>query len=257
MQQESQGGEASAALAGRVAIVTGGGTGIGRAVSRLLAAQGAAVAVVYSRSSADAEETVAQLLASGARALSLKADVADAQEVARMTDAVAQRFGQIDYLVNNAGSTRQLPFADLDAIDDAAWDALYAVNVKGAFHCARAAAPFLRRSADGAIVNIGSIAGETGYGSSLPYAVSKAALHGLTRSLARALAPAIRVNCLAPGAVGTRWWQGMEAKMHALAGNVALNRVSTPEDIAATVLMLLGARSMTGQVVRADNGQSL
>lgn len=244
-------------LEGKVAIVTGGGTGIGRAVSLLLAAQGAAVAVVYSRSAAEAEETVTEIRADGGRALALRADVAKPQDVARMTAAVADGFGHIDYLVNNAGSTRQLAFSDLEAIDDAAWDALYAVNVKGAFHCARAAAPYLRRSSDGAIVNIGSIAGETGYGSSLPYAVSKAALHGLTRSLARALAPAIRVNCLAPGAVGTRWWRGNEAKMHALAGNVALERVSTPDDIAATVLMLLGARSMTGQVVRADNGQSL
>ncbi len=251
MSKESQ------AFEGKAAIVTGGGTGIGRATARLLAAEGAAVAVVYAQSREQAEETVAELLASGARAILHQADVTNPEEVARMTEAVMDRLGRIDYLVNNAGSTRQLPFADLDAIDDAAWDALYAVNVKGAFHCARAAAPFLRRGADSAIVNIGSIAGETGYGSSLPYAVSKAALHGLTRSLARALAPEIRVNCLAPGAVGTRWWEGNEAKMHALAGDVALKRVSTPEDIAGTVLMLLAARSMTGQVVRADNGQTL
>lgn len=243
-------------LEGKAAIVTGGGTGIGRAVSQALAARGAAVAVVYSRSATDAEDTVAQLLAAGGRAVALQADVASAKEVDGMTAAVAREFGRIDYLVNNAGITRQLPFAELDAIDDGAWDALFAVNVKGAFHCARAAAPFLRKE-KGSIVNVGSIAGETGYGSSLPYAVSKAAMHGLTRSLARALAPDITVNCLAPGAVGTRWWRGHEAKMHALAGNVALNRVSTPEDIAETVLMLLMAKSMTGQVVKADNGQTL
>jgi len=244
-------------MAGKTAIVTGGGTGIGRACSKLLAARGANVVVVYARSAADAGSTVEEIHADGGRALAVKADVASPLEVAAMVDAAVRRFGGIDYLVNNAGSTRQLAFADLDAIDDAAWDALYATNVKGAFHCARAAAPFLRQSSGSAIVNVGSIAGETGYGSSLPYAVSKAAMHGLTRSLARALAPDIRVNCLAPGAVGTRWWKGHEAKMLALAGQVALNRVSTPEDIAETILMLLTATSMTGQVVKADNGQTL
>jgi 3-oxoacyl-[acyl-carrier protein] reductase len=174
-----------------------------------------------------------------------------------MTAEVAQAFGRIDYLVNNAGITRQLPFADLDAIDDGVWDALYGVNVKGAFYCSRAAAPWLRRQPGSAIVNIGSIAGETGYGSSLPYAVSKAAMHGLTRSLARALAPAVRVNAIAPGAVGTRWWSGNEDKMRTLAGSVALDRVSNPDDIAATVLMLLEAASVTGQILKADNGQTL
>jgi 3-oxoacyl-[acyl-carrier protein] reductase len=244
-------------MKGKTAIVTGGGTGIGRAVSLQLAARGAAVAVVYSRSAAEARDTVAGIEAQGGRALALGADVSVRSEVERMTAEVAQAFGRIDYLVNNAGITRQLPFADLDAIDDGVWDELYGVNVKGAFYCSRAAAPWLRRQPGSAIVNIGSIAGETGYGSSLPYAVSKAAMHGLTRSLARALAPAVRVNAIAPGAVGTRWWSGNEDKMRMLAGSVALNRVSNPDDIAATVLMLLEAESVTGQVLKADNGQTL
>ena len=244
-------------MKGKTAIVTGGGTGIGRAVSLQLAARGAAVAVVYSRSAAEARDTVAEIEAQGGRALALGADVSVRAEVERMTAEVAQSFGRIDYLVNNAGITRQLPFADLDAIDDGVWDELYGVNVKGAFYCSRAAAPWLRRQPGSAIVNVGSIAGETGYGSSLPYAVSKAAMHGLTRSLARALAPAVRVNAIAPGAVGTRWWSGNEDKMRTLAGSVALNRVSNPEDIAATVLMLLEAASVTGQVLKADNGQTL
>lgn len=245
-------------MKGKTAIVTGGGTGIGRAVSLQLAARGAAVAVVYSRSAAEARDTVAEIEAQGGRALALGADVSVRAEVERMTAEVAQAFGRIDYLVNNAGITRQLPFADLDAIDDGVWDELYGVNVKGAFYCSRAAAPWLRRQPGSAIVNVGSIAGETGYGSSLPYAVSKAAMHGLTRSLARALAPAVRVNAIAPGAVGTRWWSGNEDKMRTLAGSVALNRVSNPDDIAATVLlMLLEAASVTGQVLKADNGQTL
>jgi 3-oxoacyl-[acyl-carrier protein] reductase len=244
-------------MKGKTAIVTGGGTGIGRALSLQLAARGAAVAVVYSRSAAEAQATVAQIEGLGGRALALRADVASGAEAGRMTARVAQAFGGIDYLVNNAGITRQLPFADLEAIDDDVWDELYGVNVKGAFYCSRAAAPWLRRQPGSAIVNVGSIAGETGYGSSLPYAVSKAAMHGLTRSLARALAPAIRVNAIAPGAVGTRWWSGNADKMRMLAGGVALNRISEPDDIAGTILMLLEAASMTGQVIRADNGQTL
>ncbi len=247
----------SLALQHKTAIVTGGGTGIGRAVSALLARQGAAVAIVYSRSEKEAQDTVTAIAKEGGRAIALQADVADISSVRTMTATVAQSLGGIDYLVNNAGITRQLRFDDLDAIDDAIWDELLAVNVKGTFHCCQAAAPYLRQRSGAAIVNIGSIAGETGYGSSLPYAVSKSAVHGMTRSLARALAPAIRVNSVAPGAVVTRWWQGNEEKMHALSGHLPLQRISTPEDIAALVLMLLTAESVTGQILRAENGQTL
>lgn len=242
---------------GKTAIVTGGGTGIGRAISIALAKKGAAVAVVYSQSEHDALETKETITRDGGRAIALKADVADESAVQAMTRAVVDAFGGIDYLVNNAGITRQLRFDDLDAISDDAWDAVISVNVKGTFHCCRAAVPHLKKSRGSAIVNIGSISGETGFGSSIPYAVSKSAVHGLTRSLARALAPEIRVNCVAPGAVATRWWAGNEEKMRLMAGNIALQRVSTPEDIAEVALMLLKAESMTGQIVRVENGQTL
>lgn len=245
------------ALHHKVAVVTGGGTGIGRAVSLLLSRQGATVAVVYSRSEKDAQETVSSITTEGGRAIALQADIADLSAVGAMIEAVATTFGGIDYLVNNAGITHQLQFNDLDAINDDIWDDLFAVNVKGTFHCCQAAAPHLRERPDSAIVNIGSIAGETGYGSSLPYAVSKAAVHGMTRSLARALAPHIRVNGIAPGAVPTRWWEGNEEKMRSLSGQLPLQRLSTPEDIAVLVLMLLTAQSMTGQILRAENGQTL
>jgi 3-oxoacyl-[acyl-carrier protein] reductase len=245
------------ALQDKIAIVTGGGTGIGRAVSLLLARQGAAVAVVYSRSEKDAQETVSIITREGGRAIALRADIADSSAVQAMTETVADTFGGIDYLVNNAGITHQLPFDDLDAVNDTIWDDLLAVNVKGTFHCCQAAAPYLRERPDASIVNVGSIAGETGYGSSLPYAVSKAAVHGMTRSLARALAPHIRVNGIAPGAVPTRWWRGHEEKMRAVSGQLPLQRISTPEDIAVLVLMLLTAQSVTGQIVRAENGQTL
>jgi 3-oxoacyl-[acyl-carrier protein] reductase len=242
---------------GKTAIVTGGGTGIGRAISVALAKRGAAVAVIYSQSEEEALETTESITGSGGRAIALKADVADDSAVQVMTRAVADAFDGIDYLINNAGITRQLRFDDLDAISDDIWNTLIAVNVKGTFHCCRSAAPYLRKRPGSAIVNIGSIAGETGYGSSLPYAVSKSAVHGLTKALARALAPAIRVNCVAPGAVATRWWAGNEEKMRMLAGSLALQRVSTPEDIAETALMLLKAESMTGQVIKVENGQTL
>lgn len=241
----------------KVAIVTGGGTGIGRATSLLLASLGVTVMVVYSHSQEDADDTVNKIKAAGGKATAFKTNVAVNDEVVHMTELVADTFGRIDYLVNNAGITRQLPFTELDQITDEIWDELYAVNVKGAFNCARAAARHLKKNPGSSIVNIGSIAGETGYGSSLPYATSKAAMHGLTRSLARALSPDIRVNCIAPGAVQTRWWAGHEEKMHALTGAVALQRVSMPADIAESVVMLLTAASVTGQIIRADNGQTL
>ncbi len=215
------------------------------------------MAIISSQSEHEALATRESISGSGGRAIALKADVAEESDVQAMTLAVADAFDGIDYLINNAGTTRQLRFEDMDAISSDIWDALIAVNVKGTFHCCRAAAPYLRRRPGSAIVNIGSIAGETGCGSSLPYAVSKSAVHGLTRSLARALAPAIRVNCVTPGAVATRWWAGNEEKMRMLAGSLALQRVSTPQDIAETALMLLKAESMTGQIIKVENGQTL
>lgn len=241
----------------QLAVVTGGGTGIGRAISQRLAQAGYGVAVVYSRSREGAEETVANIQAAGGEAFAIQADVADERQVQAMLEHIKARGGALKYLVNNAGITRQLPFEDLAQIDDAIWDELLAVNLKGSFYCCRVLAPELRRVAGSAILNIGSIAGETGYGSSLPYAVSKAAVHGLTRSLARALAPAIRVNCLAPGAVETRWWHGLEDKMRRLSGALPLQRISTPGDIAETAYLLLSAESVTGQILRAENGQTL
>ncbi len=238
-------------------IVTGGGTGIGRSISLSLAERGSAVAVVYSHSKDDALTTVADIEKNGGRAVAIKADVANVSEVEEMVKNVASLFGGVNYLVNNAGITRQLRFDDLDAITDDIWDALFSVNVKGTFLCSRAAARYMMALPGSAIVNVGSIAGETGYGSSLPYAVSKSATHGLTKSLARALAPHIRVNCVAPGAVLTRWWAGNEEKMMHLSGNLPLKRTSTPADIAEIVLMLLHAESMTGQIIKAENGQTL
>ncbi|CAH1190542.1 3-oxoacyl-[acyl-carrier-protein] reductase FabG [Paenibacillus auburnensis] len=244
-------------LAGKAALVTGGGTGIGKAVSLELAHRGAAVAVNYSRSAAEAEETVRLIREQGGQAIAVQADVSKDSEVREMVRQIIAAFGTLDLLVNNASITRHIPLADLEAAGDEVWDELFDVNVKGMFYCARAAAPYLKQSKQGAIVNLGSIAGNTGNGSSLPYAVSKAAVHGLTKSLARALSPDVRVNCVAPGAVATRWWAGREEQMHSLAPNLLLQRIAEPEDIAQFICASLTQEAMTGQIITVDSGQTL
>ncbi|WP_127483715.1 SDR family NAD(P)-dependent oxidoreductase [Paenibacillus ehimensis] len=244
-------------LRNKVALVTGGGTGIGRAACLALAERGAAVIVNYSRSAADAEETVQRIKDIGGQAAAIRADVSQDREVRHMVDQAVRQFGTVDLLVNNAGITRHLSMEDLEAATDEVWDELYGVNVKGMFFCARAVAPFMKSSKQGAIVNVGSIAGITGLGSSLPYAVSKAAVHGLTKSLARALAPYIRVSCIVPGAVATRWWDGKEEQMKRLAPQLLLQRISTPEDIARMICAALEQEAMTGQIITVDSGQTL
>lgn len=240
-----------------VAIVTGGGTGIGRAASVLLSRHGATVAVNYSRSRLEAEATVQQIRDTGGRAFAVQADIADDQAVRQMVAGIEREHGPVTALVNNAGITRHIPLQDLDAVDDDAWDTIYNVNVKGMFYCARAVSKGMRQAGHGAIVNLGSIAGMTGSGSSVPYAASKAAVHGLTRSLAHALSPHIRVNAIVPGAVSTRWWAGNEARMEQLGGQLLLQRISSPEDIAHMIVAALEQPSMTGQLITVDAGQTL
>lgn len=174
-----------------------------------------------------------------------------------MIETIVQQFGTVDLLVNNASITSHIPMDSLEEVTGEIWDELFAVNVKGMFHCARAVAPYMKKNKQGAIVNVGSIAGQTGLGSSLPYAVSKAAVHGLTKSLARALAPDIRVNCIVPGAVATRWWSGREEEMQRLAPNLLLKRISAPEDIASMICAALEQEAMTGQIITVDSGQTL
>lgn len=244
-------------LKNKVALVTGGGTGIGRASCLALAKRGVTVAVNYSRSKADAEETVRIINNEGGCAIAIQADVSRDKEVREMVNNIAQQFGSIHLLVNNASITRHIPLDDLEAVTEEVWDELYDVNVKGMYYCARAVAPFMKNNKQGGIVNLGSIAGQTGLGSSLPYSVSKAAVHGLTKSLARALAPDIRVNCVVPGAVATRWWAGREEQMKRLAPNLLLQRISTPEDIAAFICAALEQEAMTGQIITVDSGQTL
>ncbi|WP_339248002.1 MULTISPECIES: SDR family NAD(P)-dependent oxidoreductase [unclassified Paenibacillus] len=244
-------------LNNKVALVTGGGTGIGKAVSLELSKRGAHVVVNYSRSEDEANETVKTILNQGGQAIAIQANVSKDQDVRSMVDSIIQHFGTIDLLVNNASITKHIALGDLEKATEEVWDELYDVNVKGMFFCAKAVAPYMNQKNSGAILNLGSIAGQTGLGSSLPYAVSKAAVHGLTKSLAHALAPHIRVNCVAPGAVATRWWSGREEQMHKLAPNLLLQHISTAENIAQFVCAALEQEAMTGQIITIDSGQTL
>ncbi|PAF30272.1 SDR family NAD(P)-dependent oxidoreductase [Paenibacillus sp. 7516] len=241
----------------RVALITGGGTGIGRAVSLLLAQKGARVAVNYSRSREAAEETVQQIVDEGGQAFTVQANVASDMDVRQMVAIVTETYGPITALVNNAGITRHIPLQDLESVTEDVWNELYDVNVRGMFYCARAVTEGMQQAGGGSIVNLGSIAGSTGSGSSLPYAVSKAAVHGLTLSLAHALSPLIRVNAIVPGAVATRWWAGNEERMNRLGGSLLLQRISSPEDIAHMICAALEQPSMTGQLITVDSGQTL
>jgi 3-oxoacyl-[acyl-carrier protein] reductase len=246
---------------GAVAIVTGGGTGIGRAVGESLARAGArAVVVNYSRSADDAEATAAALRALGCEGVPHRASVADEAAVRNMVAETVSRFGRLDVLVNNAGTTRFIPLRDLDALTDEVWDEILAVNLKGTFYCCRAAAPALRE-ARGAIVNVASIAALRASGSSIPYGVSKAAILQLTRSLASALAPEVRVNAVAPGLVATRWFRsalGEEAaasQEERLAELTPLRQVATAEHVAQAVMGFLGADQVTGETLLVDGGR--
>lgn len=238
----------------KTVMVTGGATGIGKAVCLHLANEGANIIMNYFHSENEAFETARQIQDLGAKVMVLKADVSKDNEVKQMVNEAISTFGTIHYLVNNASITHQIELSDLESVSDDMWNKLFDVNVKGMFYCARAVSSVFMKNGEGSIINIGSIAGITGSGSSLPYAVSKSAVHGLTKSLAHALAPIIRVNCIAPAAVSTRWWAGEEEKMLRLSGNLPLQRISTPEDIAELILSLLTQKSMTGQIVSPNNG---
>lgn len=238
------------------AVVTGGGTGIGRACSIALARRGHPVAVVYGHSAADAASTVEEITAAGGRAAALQADVTDDAAVRAMAARAHAELGPVGVLVNNAGATVPLPLDDLDGATDEIFQQLFSVNVLSAWYCARALAGDLRAADDGVVINIGSIAALSGNGSSLPYVVSKAALSGLTRALARALAP-VRVDEVAPGLVLTRWWAGREERGRELAANSVLGRETTPDDVAAAVVGLVSSRTITGQTLVVDGGQTL
>ncbi|HZK56604.1 MAG TPA: SDR family oxidoreductase [Desulfosporosinus sp.] len=239
---------------GKIALITGGGTGIGRAIALILARSGVDIALNYSRSEEDALKTCQEIKDLGVRCFKYKADVAQDEQVTSMVTNVVADFGKLDILVNNAGMTHFVEHADLAGMKEAYWDDIMGVNVKGLFFCCRAVAAELKATR-GCIVNITSIAGLTGLGSSIAYAASKAAAISVTKSLARALAPEVRVNAVAPGIVQTRWVDGKEDHIARLAANTPLGRVAGPEDIAEVVFSLIAhAAFVTGQTIVVDGG---
>lgn len=238
----------------KTALITGGGTGIGRAVSLKLAEKSVNLVINYSRSAAEAQETVQAVQRLGGRAIAVQADVANDLAVRAMIRQSIDHFGRLDYLVNSAGTTVYVDMADLEGLTPEIWDQIMNVNVKGLFSVCRAAAPYLKESR-GSIVNITSIAGIVGMGSSIAYAASKAAAISVTKSLARVLAPEVRVNSVAPGIVMTRWVEGREEHVRRLGENTPLGRCCNAEDVAAVVVPLLtDAGMMTGQTVVVDGG---
>ena len=252
-------------LAGQVAIITGSATGIGAACAAKLAAQGARVVVNCTKSVKDAEETIERIRSAGGEAMLVQADVGKDDECRTMAARTMEKWGRIDMLVNNAGTTKFADHANLDALNEEDFINIYRVNVIGAYQMIRACAPHLKASGFGRVVNVSSIAGVLGVGSSIAYAASKGALNTLTKSLARSLSPEIRVNAVCPGFIGTRWFSerfGPETYARIVEHNVnsvPLHRAGTPEDVAEVVFFFCGegARHVTGETMLVDAGLHL
>lgn len=245
-------------MQGKRVFVTGAGSGIGAATARLMAGEGARVAVGYHNDSAGAEAVVASLPGQGH--LALRAKIDDAQSLASAVDELAAAFGHLDVLVNSAGSTVRVPPADLDGLTDAIFDEITRINLRSPFSVIRACHPLLSRAPEGAvIVNIGSLAAHTGVGSNLAYAASKAGLVALSKGLARVFGPGIRVLTVSPGGVETDFVKGRDPAVAARNAETSpLKRSTTPEDVARTVLACAALMpSSTGIDVVVDEGRHL
>jgi 3-oxoacyl-[acyl-carrier protein] reductase len=247
----------------KVAIVTGSGTGVGAATALALAAQGYDVVVNYSKSQAEAEDSAAACRNAGADTLLQQGDVADDAACKAMVEAAVARWGRLDALVNNAGITTFAGAANWDAIDAETFQRVVGVNSLGTFQMIRACAPHLK-AARGSVVNVSSIAGALGIGSSVAYIASKGAVNAMTLYFARAMAPEVRVNAVCPGLITTRWFvdgigaEGFEKLKSMYEGSAPLGRASTAEDVADAVLWLVeGARTVTGELLLLDSGVHL
>jgi 3-oxoacyl-[acyl-carrier protein] reductase len=244
-------------LAGKVAIVTGAGRNIGRAIAIALADGGASVVVNARNNRAEAESVARGIEAAGGKALANIGDVADAKAVQAMADAAAKQFGRIDILVNNAALRREKPFAEMDY---AAWREILDVTLDGAFHCVKACLPALRQSGAGTIVSIGGLSAHTGAANRAHVVTAKAGIVGFTRALAHDLAPdGITVNCVVPGLIGTPRPKDKPEPAHHLTHGTIAGEKGRPEDVAAMVRFLCSpaARYITGQAIHANGGAYL
>ena len=242
-------------LTGKTAIVTGGSRGIGRAVSLLLAREGANVAIVYAGNTAAAEETKQQAEALGAAAAVFQCDVADEQAVTDMVKAVKTQFGSVDMLVNNAGITRD---GLLMRMKEADWQAVLDTNLTGVYHCTKAVSKLMMKQRHGAVINLSSVVGETGNAGQTNYAAAKAGIIGFTKAVAKELASRnIRVNAVAPGYVETDMTAGLpDSAKEDMLRSIPLGRPATADDVAQAVLFLASDQAcyITGQVLNVDGG---
>ena len=228
----------------------------------LLAAGGARVVVNYASSESEAQQVLATCEAKGAEAIVVQGDVASDDDCRKLAQAALDKWGRIDWLVNNAGTTAFANHADLDALQAEDFHRIYGVNVVGSYQMVRACAESMREHGEGAVVNVSSIAGVAGIGSSVAYAASKGALNTLTVGLARALAPEIRVNAVCPGFVETRWWRNRlgdayDETRDRFAEMTPLGKVVTAEETAETILFLLRSEKITGETLMLDAGLHL
>lgn len=251
-------------ITGGVAIVTGSSSGIGAACVRLLASKGCNVVVNFSRSEGPAKAVAAECEKAGAEALLCKANVGDDADCRRMAAAAMDRWGRIDALVNNAGTTKFVAHTDLEGLTAADFQQIFAINLIGPYQMTRAVAPHMKAGGKGAVVNVSSIAGVMGTGSSIAYAASKGALNTMTLSLARVLGPEIRVNTICPGFVAGEWLRdGMGADRYnetkaRLESQSPLHAVSTPEKVAQAVVGFIDSADLiTGEFLMVDGGNHL
>lgn len=244
-------------LKDKVAVVIGGSSGIGAATVRMLADAGATVAIGYHSGKDRAQALRDEISGIGHSIFSIAVD--DPATVRRAADEIEKTHGRTDILVNSAGTTRPVPHADLDGLDDALLDRIMASNVQGPFATIRAFAPMLKATGDGVIVSISSISGFTGSGSNIGYCASKAALDTMTVSLARALGPEIRVMCVSPGAVATDFVSGRDrSALEKIAAITPLKRVVEPEDVARAVMACVThLTATTGARIICDGGRFL